>query len=177
MHCTSQTSASTSLGDPSNEFHEHLVLFHTPQSIYIYHIVWIHAPTVGRSSFKPGNPSNKSHEHLVLFHTPQFISLGWISSYNRMIIISLGIFTYTILDGFILLWLENNTLVYPLMKDISYCPSINFNLIHPLTISYLSIWNEFHDISEWNLSITTYQSARKWAKMLLVKHRIVIFTT
>jgi hypothetical protein len=44
---------------------------------------------VGKSSLKLSNPSNEFHEDLVLFHTPEFISLG--------------IFMYTILYGFILL--------------------------------------------------------------------------
>ena len=67
---------------------------------------------VGKSSFKLWDPSNEFHEHLVLFHTPHFIHLGWISSYNRMIIISLGIFTYTILYGFIPLQLKNDMIYH-----------------------------------------------------------------
>ena len=67
---------------------------------------------VRKSSLKLGDPSNEFHEHLVLFHTPQFISLGWISSCGRMIIISLGIFTHTILYRFILLWLENHMIYH-----------------------------------------------------------------
>jgi hypothetical protein len=67
---------------------------------------------VGKSSSKAGDRSNEFHEHFGNFHTPQFIHLGWISSYNRMKIISWGIFTYTILYGFIPLRLENHTLIY-----------------------------------------------------------------
>jgi hypothetical protein len=56
--------------------------------IHLHEIYCIFA--VGKSSFKSWDPSTDFHEHLVRFHTPQFISLGWISSCNRMIIISFG---------------------------------------------------------------------------------------
>jgi hypothetical protein len=111
IYCTFAVGKSSfKLWDPSNEFHEHLVLFHTPQFI-----------------------------HLVLFHTPQFIHLGWISSYNRMIIISLGIFTYTILYGFIPLWLETDM--------IYHTPAVRKSYIYHIPmvgkwydISYLCGW-------------------------------------
>ena len=76
---------------------------------------------VGKSSSKVGDRSNEFHEHFGNFHTPQFIHLGWISSYNRVKIISWGIFTYTILYGFIPLGLENHTLAIHLCEI--YCTS------------------------------------------------------
>jgi hypothetical protein len=65
---------------------------------------------VGKSSLKLSNLSNEFHEDLVLFHTPEFISLG--------------IFMYTILYGFIPLQLENHMIYHTPMAgklyDISY---------------------------------------------------------
>ena len=93
-------------------------IFCTPtvENYTSYHTLVIHLHeknctfAVGKSSFKLGDLSNEFHEHLVFFHMSQFIGLGWILSHNRMIITSLGIFTYTILYGFIPLWLENHLL-------------------------------------------------------------------
>ena len=97
---------------------------------------------VGKSSSKAGDRSNEFHEHFGNFHTPQFIHLGWISSYNRVKIISLGIFTYTILYGFIPLRLENHTLAIYLYKI--YCtPVVGKSYLSHLFmwgISYLCGW-------------------------------------
>ena len=97
---------------------------------------------VGKSSSKAGDRSNEFHEHLGHFHTPQFIHLGWISSYNRVKIISWEIFTYTILYGFIPLRLENHTLAIHL-REIYCTPAVGKSYLSHLfmwDISYLCGW-------------------------------------
>ena len=76
------------------------------------HTLFIHLHEIfctfaaGKSFFRPGDLSYEFHEYLGTFHTPQFISLE--------------IFTYTILYGFIPLQLENDMIYHTSAVGKSY---------------------------------------------------------